>query len=58
MKCARCEKEFLFEFLDVQQWPRLSKPNDEQLSYLLYNFGTPSSPNAKMTCNAGSIFQV
>ncbi len=39
MKCARCEKEFLFEFLSVQQWLRPSKLENRQLLFLIFNFG-------------------
>ncbi len=41
MKCARCEKEFLFEFLSIQQWLCKSKLDNKQLSFLLYNYGGP-----------------
>lgn len=41
MKCARCGKEFFFEFLNVQHWLKLSKLDDNQLSFVLYNYGGP-----------------
>lgn len=41
MKCPRCEKEFVFEFLDVWQWLNKSNLDDKQLSFLIYNYGSP-----------------
>lgn len=41
MKCPRCEKEFPFEFLSVQSWLKSSKLGNQQLSFVLYNFGGP-----------------
>ncbi len=48
MKCARCEKEFLFEFLSVQKWLQRSKLDNWQLSFLLYNFGGPVCPECEV----------
>lgn len=53
MKCARCEKEFLFEFLSVQQWLRQSKLDNRQLSFLLYNFGGPLCPECEDDLQSG-----
>ncbi len=53
MKCARCEKEFLFEFLSVQQWLRQSKLDNLQLSFLLYNFGGPLCPDCEDDLQSG-----
>ena len=41
MKCTRCEKEFTFKFLNVQQWLKETKLDSEQLSFLLYHYGGP-----------------
>ena len=34
MKCPRCEKEFQFEFPDVQNWLKNSRFDNKQLSNL------------------------
>ncbi len=47
MKCARCEKEFLFEFLCVQQWLQQSTLDNQQFSFLLYNYGGSLSPECE-----------
>ena len=39
MKCPRCEKEFIFEFLNVQQWLKSTKFGGEQPSFILHNYG-------------------
>lgn len=41
MKCARCEKEFIFEFQSLQQWLKSSKLDNRELSFLLYTYGAP-----------------
>lgn len=41
MKCSRCRKEFQFEFLSIQHWLKHSRLDNDQLSFLLYNFGGP-----------------
>lgn len=41
MRCARCEKEFIFEFQNLQHWLKASKLDNRQLSFLLYNYGSP-----------------
>ena len=41
MKCPRCEKEFIFEFLKVQKWLKSTRLYSEQLSFILYNYGGP-----------------
>lgn len=41
MKCPRCEKEFQFEFPDVQNWLKNSRFDNKQLSYILFNYGGP-----------------
>ncbi len=41
MKCARCGKEFLFEFHSVSHWLKASTLDDRQLSFILYNYGSP-----------------
>ncbi len=53
MKCARCEKEFLFEFLSVQQWLLQSKLDNRQLSFLIYNFGDPLCPDCEDDLQSG-----
>lgn len=47
MKCPRCEKEFQFEFLNVQQWLKSCKLDNHQISFLLYNFGGPLCPKCE-----------
>lgn len=47
MKCSRCEKEFQFEFLSVQQWLRQSKLDRRQLSFIIYNYGGPLCPDCE-----------
>ncbi len=41
MKCPRCEKEFIFEFQSIEHWLRASALDNQQLSFLLYNYGAP-----------------
>ncbi len=41
MRCPRCEKEFVFEFQSLQHWLKASKLDNSQLSFLLYNYGSP-----------------
>ncbi|MDE5784247.1 MAG: hypothetical protein K2H97_08050 [Prevotella sp.] len=41
MKCPRCEREFAFEFLNVQQWLKSTTLDSEQLSFLLCNYEGP-----------------
>ncbi|WP_289761499.1 MULTISPECIES: hypothetical protein [Muribaculaceae] len=53
MKCARCEKEFLFEFLSVQQWLLQSKLDIRQLSFLIYNYGGPLCPDCEDDLQSG-----
>ena len=53
MKCARCEKEFLFEFLCVQQWLLQSKLDIRQLSFLIYNYGGPLCPDCEDDLQSG-----
>lgn len=38
MKCVRCEKEFLPEFLNVRQTPWLSDLDSQQLPYAPLNY--------------------
>ncbi len=53
MKCARCEKEFLFDFLSVQQWLLQSKLDSRQLSFLIYNYGGPLCPDCEDDLQSG-----
>ncbi len=41
MKCPRCEREFVFEFPNAQQWLKSTKLDSDQLSFILYNYGGP-----------------
>ena len=41
MKCTWCEREFVFEFPNAQQWLKSTKLDSEQLSFILYNYGGP-----------------
>lgn len=53
MKCARCEKEFPSEFLNVQHWLRQTKLDNQQLSFVLYNFGGPLCPDCEYDLQSG-----
>lgn len=41
MKCPRCEKEFQFEYTDTLKWLKNSRLDNEQLSFILFNYGGP-----------------